>query len=219
MDADSGNRDWVDAYQTYTAPVDFEGAEITAATQTVKDWVDAGYISSDATGLAAEDAGTGFINGTYPMFYSGSWWYGRFIDEMDANWSTFLFPGSDMAPGSGGNLWVVPARAGDKDLAYEFIEITMRPEIQALIGNNGGVPVAADVSEISDAKSQELITNFNTLLERDGLAFYPDWPTPTFYDELNAGLQGLVNGTLDPAAMNQQIGADYEAGLPAVAQQ
>lgn len=213
------DRDWVDAYQTYTAPVDFEGPEITAATQTVKDWVDAGYISSDATGLAAEDAGTGFINGTYPMFYSGSWWYGRFIDEMDANWSTFLFPGSDMAPGSGGNLWVVPARAGDKDLAYEFIEITMRPEIQALIGNNGGVPVAADVSEITDEKSQELITNFNTLLERDGLAFYPDWPTPTFYDELNAGLQGVVNGTLEPAAANQQIGADYEAGLPAVAQQ
>ena len=213
------DRDWVDAYQTYTAPVDFEGPEISTATQTVKDWVDAGYISSDATGLAAEDAGTGFINGTYPIFYSGSWWYGRFIDEMDANWSTFLFPGSDMAPGSGGNLWVVPARAGDKDLAYQFIEITLRPEIQAIIGNNGGVPVAADASEITDAKSQELITNFNTLLERDGLAFYPDWPTPTFYDELNAGLQGVVNGTLDPAAANQQIGADYEAGLPAVAQQ
>ncbi len=213
------DRDWVDAYQTYTAPVDFEGPEISTATQTVKDWVDAGYISSDATGLAAEDAGTGFINGTYPIFYSGSWWYGRFIDEMDANWSTFLFPGSDMAPGSGGNLWVVPARAGDKDLAYQFIEITLRPEIQALIGNNGGVPVAADPAEITDAKSQELITNFNTLLERDGLAFYPDWPTPTFYDELNAGLQGVVNGTLDPAAANQQIGADYEAGLPAVAQQ
>ena len=71
----------------------------------------------------------------------------------------------------------------------------MRPEIQALLGNNGGVPVAADEADITDEKSKELIANFNTLTGQDGLAFYPDWPTPTFYDELNAGLQELVNGT------------------------
>ena len=213
------DRQFVDDYQLYTGDVDFEGPEISYATQTVKDWVDAGYISSDATGLTAEDAGTGFINGTYPMFFSGSWWYGRFIDEVQDDWGTFLYPGSDLAPGSSGNLWVVPSTAGDKDLAYQFIDITMRPEIQDLIGNNGGVPVAADASAITDEKSQELIGNFNTLLDRDGLAFYPDWPTPTFYDELNAGLQGLVNGSLDPAAMQQQIGSDYENGLPAAAKQ
>ena len=208
------DRQFVNDYQLYENPVDFSGPELAYATETVADWVDRGFISGDSTGLAAEDAGTGFINGTYPMFFSGSWWYGRFIDEAQHDWGTFLFPESELAPGSSGNLFVVPAKSGDKDLAYQFIDITLRPEIQALLGNNGGVPVAAEVSDITDEKTQELIANFNVLLDADGLGFYPDWPTPTFYDELNAGLQGLVNGTLDPAATNAQLQADYDAGVP-----
>lgn len=209
----NADRDWVTAYQTYTEDVDFAGPEISYATETVKDWADKGYIAKDATGMKAEDAGVSFINGQAPMFFSGSWWYGRFVTEAKFNWSTFLFPGATMAPGSSGNLWVVPENAENKDLAYKFIDITMSPEIQNLMGNNGGVPVAADEAAITDAKSKELIANFNTLTERDGIGFYPDWPTPTFYDQLNAALQELLNGTKSPDEVNEQLGADYEDGV------
>lgn len=208
------DREWVDAYQLYTDDVDFSGEEISYATETVKEWTDAGYISADATGLAAEDAGTAFINGEYPMFFSGSWWHNRFTTEISGfEFGTFLFPGAEMSPGSAGNMWVIPVEARNPDLAAEFIDITMRPEIQALIGNNGGVPVAADPADITDEKSAELIANFNTLNERDGIAFYPDWPTATFYDDLNAGLQELLNGTLEPAAVQDQLGQQYADGV------
>ncbi|WP_306387790.1 ABC transporter substrate-binding protein [Microbacterium sp. MPKO10] len=206
------DRDWVDAYQLYTDDVDFEGPEISYATETIADWTDKGFISPDSTGLKAEDAGVAFISGDYPIFFSGSWWYNRFNTEMDADWGTFLFPGAEMSPGSAGNMWSVPEKAQNKDLAYKFIDITMRPEIQAIIGNNGGVPVAANEEDI-DADSQELIANFNTLTERDGIAFYPDWPTATFYDELNAGLQELLNGTKSPAEVQKQLGEQYQAGV------
>jgi raffinose/stachyose/melibiose transport system substrate-binding protein len=208
------DRSFVDDYQLYTDDVDWEGDEISYATETVKDWTDKGYISTDASGLKAEDAGVSFINGDAPIFFSGSWWHNRFTTEIDGfEWGTFLFPGAEMSPGSAGNMWVVPERAKNKDLAAEFIDITMRPEIQALIGNNGGVPVAADPADITDEKSAELIANFNALTDRDGVAFYPDWPTPTFYDELNAGLQELVNGTKTPAEVQQQLGEQYQAGV------
>ncbi|NDK32204.1 ABC transporter substrate-binding protein [Nesterenkonia haasae] len=207
------DRQWVSDFQMYENPVDFNGPEISYASETLEDWIEAGYISADSTGLTAEDAGTAFINGTYPIFFSGSWWYGRFIEEAQHEWDTFLFPGEGMSPGSSGNLWVVPETSQNKELAHEFIDITLRPEIQAIMGNNGGVPVAADEADVTDEESVALVENFNLLLEQDGLAFYPDWPTSTFYDDLNAGLQGLVNGSLDPETMNSQIGADYEAGL------
>ena len=208
------DRQFVNDYQLYENPVDFSGDEITYATETVKDWTDKGYISPDASGLKAEDAGVGFISGDYPIFYSGSWWYGRFVNEItDFEWGTFLFPEAELSPGSAGNMWVVPEKAKNKELAYQFIDITMRPEIQALLGNNGGVPVAADEADITDEKSRELIANFNTLTGQDGLAFYPDWPTATFYDELNAGLQELVNGTKSPADVQQQLGEQYQAGV------
>lgn len=208
------DRSFVDAYQLYTADVDWKGPEISYATQTIDDWTKAGYISTDATGLKAEDAGTAFINGTYPIFYSGSWWQGRFTEEITGfEWGTFLFPGAEMSPGSAGNMWVIPERSSNSDLAEQFIDITMRPEIQALMGNNGGVPVAADPADITDEVSAELIANFNTINDRDGIAFYPDWPTATFYDELNASLQELVNGSSDPAAVQDQLGQQYAAGV------
>ncbi|MDH2413268.1 extracellular solute-binding protein [Nocardioides sp. CER19] len=207
------DRDWVTDYQTYKNKVDFSGPEISYATQTIKDWQDKGYISKDATGMKAEDAGVSFINGKAPMFFSGSWWYGRFIDEAKFNWSTFLYPGASMSPGSSGNIWVVPEKAENKDLAYKFIDITMSSDIQNLMGNHGGVPVAADASAITDPKSKELIGNFTTLTDKDGIGFYPDWPTPTFYDQINAGLQELLNGTKSPADVNKELGSEYQDGV------
>jgi len=208
------DRQFVDDYQLYENPVDWTGDEISYATETVADWTEKGYISADSSGLKAEDAGVGFISGDYPIFFSGSWWYGRFQSEIsDFEWGTFLFPETELSPGSAGNMWVVPEQAKNKELAYQFIDITMRPEIQAILGNNGGVPVAADEADITDPKSQELIANFNALTEKDGIAFYPDWPTPTFYDELNAALQELVNGTKAPADVQQQLGEQYQAGV------
>ncbi|MGK3951503.1 ABC transporter substrate-binding protein [Microbacterium sp. I2] len=206
------DRQFVNDYQLYENPVDWEGEEISYATETLLDYVDKGYISPDVTGLKAEDAGVSFINGSAPIFVSGSWWYGRFADEIDGfDWGLFPFPDSQLSLGSSGNLWVVPERSGSKDLAYEFIDITMRPEIQALIGNNGGLPVAADEADITDPKSLELIKAFNAVNEQDGLSFYPDWPTPTFYDTLVAELQELVNGTKTPAEVQQALGDEYES--------
>jgi raffinose/stachyose/melibiose transport system substrate-binding protein len=208
------DRSWIDDYQLYKGDVDWQGEEISYATETIADWTDAGYISKDSTGLKAEDAGTAFINGTYPIFFSGSWWHNRFTTEASGfEWGTFLFPEAEFSPGSAGNMWAVPENAKNKELAYEFIDITMRPEIQALIGNNGGIPVAADTADITDPKSQELIGNFNTLTEQDGIAFYPDWPTATFYDELNAGLQELINGSKSAKDVQTELGENYQSGV------
>ena len=207
------DRQFVNDYQLYENPVDWSGPEVTYAAETIADWVDKGYISQDASGLKAEDAGVSFINGTSPIFYSGSWWYGRFTNEIQFNWTSALFPDTTLAPGSSGNLWVIPTKAKNPELAEKFIEITMSPEIQAIIGNNGGVPVAADPADITDEKSKQLIENFNQLNDQDGLSFYPDWPTSTFYDQLNAALQELVNGTKSPSEVLSQLGGQYEEGV------
>jgi len=206
------DRQWVNDYQLYEAEVDFKGEPFTYATDTLADWTDKGYISQDASGLKAEDAGVSFIGGESPLFFSGSWWYGRFQTEIDGfEWGIFEFPESELNLGSAGNMWVVPENANSKDLAYKFIDITMRPEIQALIGNNGGLPVAADVADITDEKSQELIQGFNEINEKDGLAFYPDWPTPTFYDAIVADLQELINGTKNSDEVLDSLGEEYNS--------
>ena len=103
------DRDFVDDYQLYTDPVDFQADPLKYGAETFDDWVKKGYVASDSASLKAEDMGTRFIAGTSPMIVSGSWWYGRFTDEITGfDWGTFLFPGNKFNAGSSGNLWVVP---------------------------------------------------------------------------------------------------------------
>nr|MDT0657296.1 extracellular solute-binding protein [Micromonospora sp. DSM 115978] len=208
------DRAFVDDFQLYQNPVDFTGPQFSFAATTFADWVAKGYIGKDSAGIKAEDMGVAFTQGTFPILISGSWWYGRFSDEIKSfEWGTFLFPGNTLHPGSGGNIWVVPANAKNKDLAYDFIDITMQPEIQNLLGNSGGVPLAADPAAITNPRAKELIENFNTLNESDGLAFYPDWPAPGYYDVLVAGMQNLINGTRTPQQVLDEIAKPYHDNL------
>jgi raffinose/stachyose/melibiose transport system substrate-binding protein len=208
------DRAFVDDLQLYKNKVDFHGPQLTYGAQTFADWVNKGYIAKNSSGIKAEDMGVAFEQGKFPILYSGSWWYGRFASEIkNFDWGTFLFPGNTLHPGSSGNLWVVPAKSKAKKLAYDFIDITMQPEVQNLLGNNGGVPVAADAAAITDPKNKELIDNFAKVSAADGLAFYPDWPAPGYYDVMVAGVQGLITGSKTPQQMLDEIAKPYNENL------
>ena len=51
--------------------------------------------------------------------------------------------------------------------------------------------------------------------EKNAIVFYPDWPTSTFYDELNSALQELVNGTADVKDVLKQLESNYNKGVEA----
>jgi raffinose/stachyose/melibiose transport system substrate-binding protein len=205
------DRAWVDAFQRYTGPVDFHDPVWTYAATTFADWVKKGYIAKNATGLKAEDMGVAFTKGTSPIMVSGTWWFGRFESEIKSfDWGTFLWPGNTMTPGSSGNMWVVPTSSKNKDLAYDFIDITMRKGIQNTLANAGGVPVAADPAAITNPKTKELIANFDTLVKNDSLAFYPDWPAPGYYDVLVSAVQKLITGSATPDKALDEIAKPYD---------
>ncbi len=213
------DRAWVDRFQRYTGKVDFHDQAWTYAATTFADWVKKGYISKESASIKAEDMGTAFTKGTFPMMVSGSWWYGRFKNEIkNFEWGTFLWPGNTMSAGSSGNLWVIPQNSKNKDLAYDFIDITMKKQIQNEFASAGGVPVAADPSAVSDPKAKELIENFNTLARNDGLAFYPDWPVPGYYDVLVSAVQKLINGTATPNQVLDEIAKPYQEHVATLGQ-
>jgi raffinose/stachyose/melibiose transport system substrate-binding protein len=206
--------DWVRNLQQYTGDVDFHDEAWVYGAQTFADWVRKGYVSKDAAGVDAETMGTDFMAGKYPMMMSGSWWYGRVQSTVeDFEWDSFLFPGSDLALGSSGNIWVVPEKSKNKELAYDFIDITMKKADQNLLGNSGGIPVAADAAAITDPKSRTLIENYETLVDRDGLGYYPDWPVPGYYDVLVSSVQKLINGSADPHQVLDELAGPYEENL------
>ena len=206
------DRAFVDAYQLFDGNVDWAADPILSGAKQFADWVQKGYLKADSAGLTAEDMGTAFIAGDYPIMYSGSWWFGRLVEEMKDDWGQFLFPGSNLHPGSSGNVWVVPANAKNKELAYEFMDITMSTEVQNLLGQKGGLPVAGDPSVIEDEKTKEMTENFAGINESDGLAFYPDWPVAGFYDQVVSTMQSLINGSKTPEQAMADLGNQYEKG-------
>jgi raffinose/stachyose/melibiose transport system substrate-binding protein len=203
----------VDSYQLYTEPVDFHNEAFTFGAEKMADWVDKGYIEKNSTAMGAEDMGLGFEGGTYPMMITGSWWYGRLMEEItDFDWGIFLFPGNEFNPGSGGNLWIVPSNSKNKDLAYDWIDATLSVEAQNVMGTEGGLPVNADPSQISDPKIQELVAAFNEF--SPGAAFYPDWPAAGLYDALVGDVQNLINGDATPAETLDSISTFYNENKP-----
>ncbi|MBX7445893.1 MULTISPECIES: ABC transporter substrate-binding protein [unclassified Arthrobacter] len=204
------------AYQKFDGDVDWSAWE--KAAQTVQEWTKKGYIAKDSTGIAAQDAGNAFIAGKYPIFVSGTWWAGSFADKIkNFKFDQILFPGNDLHPGSGGNLWVVPEKAHNKELAYDFMEITMSPEIQNLLGNKGAVPVAADEGAITTPIGKLTTPRFNELLNSNnggGLGWYPDWPVAGLNDVLVAQSSDLVQGNVTPEKAVANIKAAYEQGKP-----
>lgn len=207
-----GDRALVDDYQLFANDVDFHNEAMTKATEKLDEWIDKGYIASDSAALTAEDMGVSFIDGTYPLMVSGSWWFGRLATEVEADWGQFNFPGNTLHTGSSGNLWVVPANAGSPSLAEEFIDITLRPEVQNILATEGGLPVAGDASVIEDERTRELTENFQAILDEDGLAYYPDWPVAGYYDVIVSELQSLVNRSKTPDEVLDGLQSSYSDG-------
>ena len=210
------NRDWVNSYQLLNStPLNFNGPEMTFGATTYADWVAKGYIPKSATSLKAEDMGLAFEAGTYPIMITGSWWYGRIMKETTKHaWGTFLFPGNTLDLGSGGNLWVIPTGSKNKDLAEDFIDITLQKDNQTILANSGSIPVNPDPTQITDPKIQALSKGFTDLVAKDGIAFYPDWPVAGYYNVLASASQELTNGSKTVQQYLDEIAAKYNAGKP-----
>jgi len=211
------DREFVNAYELFQGDLDFHGPEFTFGAEKLAEHFQKGYYSPDAAGIDYDDANAAFVQGINPMNLTGSWMFGTFLSTItDFEWGLFVMPGKTLNTGSGGNLWAVPAGAQNKDLAYDFIDLTLQPEAQTVMANAGGIPVNADLSQIEDEHVRELNEAFSALVANDGLAFYPDWPAPGYMDTLGSGLQELISGTLSPSDFLDVIAApwmEYKSSL------
>ena len=205
------DRELISNFQFLQGDLDFHNEAFTYGAEKFVEHVEAGFYNPNANGIIYDDVNAAFVQGEYPMNLTGSWMFGAFIDQItDFEWGIFVLPGKDYNTGSGGNLWVVPANAENKDLAYEFIDLTLAPEAQTVMANTGGIPVNADLEAIEDEKIRELNAAFAEIVANDGLAFYPDWPVPGFMDALGGGLQQLFDGSASPSAFLDEIAVPYE---------
>ncbi len=199
---------WVRNFQGLKTPLD--AAPFVYAGKKLQEWVQKGYLSKDATGLKADDMAGLYKAGKSPMVVTGTWYGAPFGAVKTFKSGQFLFPGNVISPASTGNIWVVPTSAKNKDLAYDFIDVTLSKENQALFGNSGGLPIAADPAQVTDPVGHDEVVLFNQLVKQDGLGFYPDWPVPGFYDLCLKATQAVIGGTITPEEFGARLKKAYD---------
>ena len=175
--------------------VDFHDAAWTNAVNTFQDWVSKGYIAKNSVGLTATQAGNNFETGKSPMLMSGSWWAGTFETEIkNFQWGTFLWPGNTLNAGLGRQ----PVRGaeerreqGSRLRLHQRHAPARRAEAarQQRRGPDRGEHRRRD--QPAQRRAHQELPDAGG---HNGLAYYPDWPTPNFYNTLLAQTQDLMNG-------------------------
>lgn len=208
------NRALIDDWQMYKHDVNFKNKALTYATNTINKWIKKGYISRNATGLRAEDTTTSFIKGEYPIYQTGTWNQARFIDQVKKfDWTAAALPGEKFLQGCTGNLITIPEHSKHKDLAAQLLNNILSESNQNDIGNDGGVPMAADLSKITNEKNQEMIKEYSAFSEKGNLEYYPDYPASNLTDAMSAEFQELVNGTKNPTQVLEGLEDAYTTGV------
>ncbi|WEV68551.1 ABC transporter substrate-binding protein [Bifidobacterium sp. ESL0775] len=208
------DKKFVEDYQLYKGKVDWNSEPFTFATNTIEAWLKAGYISKDVSGLKSEDAFTGFTNGTHPIFVTGTWNHGRFMDEAkNFKWESKEWPGANVYEGGTGNILTIPRNAKHKDMAAQFINCALQPDIQNFIGNAGGIPLTYDPSAIKDPSLKVMIDDFKKVASKGVLGYYPDWAGANMYDSMSSSLQQFVNGEITGKQMLDAYKGYYDQGV------
>ena len=205
---------FIDNWQLYRGDVDWNSKVLTNSVKTINEWLDKGFISRNATGMKAEDTTQAFIKGEYPIYQTGTWNQGRFVKQIKSfDWDAAVMPESNYAVGCAGNLLVIPEKSHHKDLSAKFIDYVLSDDVQNFLGNAGGIPVAADTSKITDAKSKAMIEEYDSYAKDGKLSYYPDYAASNLTDAVPAEFQELVNGTKKPADVLKNIHEKYDTGV------
>ncbi|MGW7291776.1 ABC transporter substrate-binding protein [Streptomyces xiamenensis] len=206
------DRKLVDDYMFLRDDPSLDSGAFLSGTERFEQWVEKGYLGEQIAAVTGEQMNQAFLSGDSPMIVENSAAFSNLKLEGQFDWGAFLMPEASMVPGSSGHLWAVPAKADNKELAYDWIDITLRPEVQNVISQNNGLPLAGDPSTISDPQTQEINELFREVADGDRVSFFPDYPIPGFLDVQQSGMQSMVNGTMTAEELTAQLQEFYDRG-------
>ena len=195
---------------------DFASAENLAGFQAFKTWVDNGWVSPDANGLAYDDGWQQFADGDGVFLPAGSWLTAGLLERMGDDVG-FIAP----PPGDSGKVVAVAAnslpfhissKSENPDLAAAFINYVMSPDKGQVYFDAGRVPASAgSVGAPADHLTADAAVAWNRIAEDDGLIFFQDWASDTMFDTLTGSLQELIGDRITPEEFVAEVQDDWAA--------
>jgi raffinose/stachyose/melibiose transport system substrate-binding protein len=200
------------AFHFFDGDITFAGSAFERGTQRLVDWIQAGYLGESLAAITQEQMQTAFSSGEYPMMANGSWYFSLAEQNATFDWGTFAFPSENLTEGASGHLWAVPTNSKNKDLAYEWIDMTLGAGVQDKIAELGELSLAGNPEVIASEKARNFAADFQGVVERDSLMLFPDYPVQGLLQFLQSELQSFANGSTDVDGFLADLQTFYDAG-------
>ena len=201
--------DWING----VSGSDIRTAGNTKALTTLKDWVDKGYISSDANGIKEDDGAADFAAGNALFDITGSWRSTQFDTALGDRGGFMTLPGSSVnkAPATGwfSEGWTISSKSKNPDIAAAFLNYMYGP---SSVDNNivgGYLPFAPGATTPGKAVAKDVLANWYRVSEANGNSGYLDSGTPSMGTTEFPALQSLLAGKKTPTQVLEAMQADW----------
>lgn len=188
------------------------------AAEILQRWVRDGYFTKDFSAIGYDDSANVFMQGDSLLFLTGNWMMGELLENSPFEVGFFLVPADDAAKlkavGGPGIPFVISQKSKNIDKAMLFLDYLATEETAKMWAMNMMLPAQSIKSEdYSDAPRlfREILDAYSNADKANGMGYFIDWITPTFYDTCSAAVQQLMALEITPEAFVQRLQADYDS--------
>lgn len=197
----------------------FDTAATKDAAATLADWTKRGYLPKGANGLGYDDAAKKFSSGDGGYLLTGTWQLADLKKAMGDKLGMMTPPpasagAAPVTTGGQGLAWSITSRSKHPEVAAAYLDFITGEHAADVMTAHGvlpAVPGAAAERVKPDTVDGQMIAGWKRLSAADGLVPYLDYSTPTFFDTITAGLQGVISGKTSPDAFAATLQKDYGA--------
>ena len=203
-------------FGTQRDQLSFDTPENVQAATTLRDWAANGYFTPGFGGAGYDDAVAEFGKGQGLFMITGNWIVAN-LGADSTDFGFFLLPpvedgGPAVSTGGAGFPLSIAAGAENPDAAAAYIDWMTSNEASDLLLQTGQIPLhtGSTTSAVQEGTLLSDVVNATATATADnGVVPYEDWATPTFYDELTAGIQELMANRISPEEFVSNVQADY----------
>jgi raffinose/stachyose/melibiose transport system substrate-binding protein len=190
--------------------------EAKQAAETLKRWVEQGYVSRDINGIGDNDATAAFAKGEGVFRISGNWAAAAVLKGLGDDAGYFSMPqataDSKIRTTGAGVYYCVSSKSANAAAACAFLEFTGSAEAAPIIAEAGFMAPRADAMPAKTGLLGALQQGWQETVRDRGLQpFIQNASTPTMGDTLTTQLQLLAGGKATVDAFLAGLQADFDA--------
>jgi raffinose/stachyose/melibiose transport system substrate-binding protein len=188
------------------------------AAEILQSWVKKGYFTKDFSAIGYDDSTNVFYGGDSALMLTGNWLQGELSQNAPFEVGFFLMPAEESshlkAIGGPGIPMAISKKTKNLDAALAFIDYLAQEETAKLWADQLMLPAQViDPSEHTDKDPlfQDILRAYGKVNASNGMGYFIDWITPTFYDTCSAAVQELMALEITPEEFVQRLHQDYSS--------